>query len=111
MVEPESNHRVRFKAFEFDLNNRELRRNGRRLKLQGQPLEVLVILLERPNEVVTRERLRRRLWSEDTFVDFEHGLNSTIRRLREALGDRAENPRFIETLPRLGYRFIAPVES
>jgi DNA-binding winged helix-turn-helix (wHTH) protein/membrane-associated phospholipid phosphatase len=110
-VEPESNHRVRFKAFEFDLNNRELRRNGRRLKLQGQPLEVLVILLERPNEVVTREQLRRRLWSQDTFVDFEHRLNSTIRRLREALGDRAENPLFIETLPRLGYRFIAPLDS
>ena len=109
-MEPESNHRVRFKAFEFDLNSRELRRNGRRLKLQGQPLEVLVILLERPNEVVTREQLRRRLWSEDTFVDFEHGLKSTIRRLREALGDRAENPRFIETLPRLGYRFIAHLD-
>jgi Tol biopolymer transport system component/DNA-binding winged helix-turn-helix (wHTH) protein len=109
-VEPESNHRVRFKTFELDLNIRELRRNGRRLKLQGQPLEVLAILLERPGKVVTREQLRRKLWPEDTFVDFEHGLNSTIRRLREALGDRAENPRFIETLPRLGYRFIAPLD-
>jgi cholera toxin transcriptional activator len=110
-VKPESNHCVRFKTFELDLNSRELRRNGLRLKLQGQPLEVLAMVLERPGELVKRDQLRRRLWPEDTFVDFEHGLNSTIRRLREALGDRAENPRFIETLPRLGYRFIAPVES
>ncbi|MGC1295058.1 MAG: winged helix-turn-helix domain-containing protein [Alloacidobacterium sp.] len=110
-MKPESNHCVRFKTFELDLNSRELRRNGLRLKLQGQPLEVLAMVLERPGELVKRDQLRRRLWPEDTFVDFEHGLNSTIRRLREALGDRAENPRFIETLPRLGYRFIAPVES
>ena len=110
-METESNHRVRFQPFELDLKSRELRRNGLRLKLQGQPLEVLTMLLERPGEVVTREQLRRRLWPEDTFVDFEHSLNSTIRRLREALGDRAEDPRFIETLPRLGYRFIAPLDS
>lgn len=108
-VEPDSNHRVRFNTFELDLNNRELRRNGRRLKLQGQPIEVLAMLLERPGEVVTREQLRHRLWPEDTFVDFEHSVNSTVRRLREALGDSSENPRFVETLPRRGYRFIAPV--
>lgn len=110
-MEPESNHRIRFKTFELNLKSRELRRNGVRLKLQGQPMEVLAMLLEHAGDVVTREQLRRRLWLDDTFVDFEHGLNSAIRRLREALGDRAEDPRFIETLPRLGYRFIAPLDS
>ena len=106
-----TNHRVRFKVFELDLHTRELYRNGIRLRMQGQPIDVLEMLLERPGELVTREQLRKRLWPEDTFVDFEHSLNSTINRLRDALGDRAEDPKFIETLPRLGYRFVAPVEN
>ncbi|MBV8114730.1 MAG: PD40 domain-containing protein, partial [Silvibacterium sp.] len=110
-METRSNHRVRFKTFELDLSSRELRRNSVRLKLQGQPVEVLAMLLERPGEVVTRDEMRRRLWPEDAFVDFEHSLNSAVRRLREALGDNAEDPRFVETLPRLGYRFIAPVQA
>src|SRR5215469_11415693 len=102
---------VRFATFEVDLEARELRKNGRKLKLQGQPFEVLAMLLERPGELVGRERLRERLWSTDTFVDFDHGVNTAINRLREALGDSADNPRFIETLPRRGYRFLASVES
>ena len=106
-----SDRHVRFKSFELNLHTRELHRHGLKLKLQGQPVEVLAMLLERPGDLVTREELQQRLWPDDTFVDFEHGLNSTINRLREALGDHAETPRFIETLPRLGYRFIAPVED
>src|SRR5215469_4736425 len=102
---------VRFATFEVDLEARELRKNGRKLKLQGQPFEVLAMLLERPGELVGRERLRERLWSTDTFVDFDHGVNTAINRLREALGDSADNPRFIETLPRRGYRFLASAES
>jgi len=102
---------IRFATFEVDLRARELRKNGLKLKLQGQPLEVLAMLLERPGEVVNREQLRERLWPTDTFVDFDHGVNTAINRLREALGDSADNPRFIETLPRRGYRFLASVES
>jgi TolB-like protein/DNA-binding winged helix-turn-helix (wHTH) protein/Tfp pilus assembly protein PilF len=101
---------VRFRTFELNLKTRELYRNGLKLKLRGHPIDVLAMLLERPGELVTREDLRKKLWPEDTFVDFEHGLNSTINRLREALGDKADAPRFIETLPRLGYRFITPVK-
>jgi TolB-like protein/DNA-binding winged helix-turn-helix (wHTH) protein len=100
---------VRFGTFEADLSARELRKAGARIKLHGQPFEVLAMLLERPGETVPREELRQRLWSTDTFVDFDAGVNTAINRLREALGDSAENPRFIETLPRRGYRFIAPV--
>jgi TolB-like protein/DNA-binding winged helix-turn-helix (wHTH) protein len=102
---------LRFATFEVDLRARELRKNGLKLKLHGQPFEVLAMLLERPGEVVNREQLRERLWPTDTFVDFDHGVNTAINRLREALGDSADNPRFIETLPRRGYRFIAPIES
>ena len=102
---------VRFGTFEADLESRELRKGGARIKVHGQPFEVLAMLLERPGEVVPREELRQRLWSTDTFVDFDAGLNTAINRLREALGDSAENPRFIETLPRRGYRFIAPVQA
>ncbi|HEV2102781.1 MAG TPA: winged helix-turn-helix domain-containing protein [Candidatus Acidoferrum sp.] len=102
---------IRFATFEVDLQTRELRKSGLKLKLQGQPFEVLAMLLERPGELVAREQLRERLWPTDTFVDFDHGVNTAINRLREALGDSADNPRFIETLPRRGYRFIAPVES
>ena len=100
---------VRFGTFEVDLRLGELRKNGIRLKLTGQPFQILVILLEHPGDLVTREQLQRRLWQSDTFVDFDRGLNAAINRVREALGDSAENPRFVETLPRRGYRFIAPL--
>jgi len=102
---------VRFGAFEVDLHAGELRKNGVRIKLQEQPLQVLGLLLGSPGAVVTREEIQCRLWSTDTFVDFEHSLNAAVKRLREALGDSADNPRFIETLPRHGYRFIAPVQG
>jgi len=101
----------RFGIFELDLQAGELRKHGLRIRLQEQPFKVLAALLERPGEVVTREELRKRLWPDDTFVDFDHGLASAINRLREALGDSAENPRYVETLPRRGYRFIAPVDG
>ena len=100
---------VRFGAFEVDVRAGELRRSGVRIKLQEQPFQVLVRLLERPGQVVTREELRHSLWPEDTFVDFDHSLNTAVNRLREALGDSADSPRFVETLPRRGYRFIAPL--
>jgi len=99
-----------FGVFEVDPRSGELRRQGSKVKLQEQPFQVLVSLLERPGEVVTREELTRRLWPDNTFVDFERGLNKAINRLRDALRDNAEKPRFIETLPHRGYRFIAPVE-
>jgi TolB-like protein/DNA-binding winged helix-turn-helix (wHTH) protein/Tfp pilus assembly protein PilF len=102
---------VRFGVFEFDQRAGELRKHGLRIKLQGQPVNVLVILLERPGEVVTRDELQKRLWSADTYVDFEHSLNAAVKRLRAALGDSAEAPRFVETLPRRGYRFIAPLSQ
>ncbi len=101
---------VRFGTFEADLKSCELRKHGLRLKLSEQPFQVLAILLEKPAEMTTREELRNRLWPRDTFVDFDHGLNNAVMRLREVLGDSSESPRFIETLPRRGYRFIAPVE-
>jgi TolB-like protein/DNA-binding winged helix-turn-helix (wHTH) protein len=97
---------VRFGLFEVDLRTSELRKSGVKIKLQEQPFRVLVTLLERAGDVVTREELRRELWPTDTFVDFDHGLNAAVKRLRDALDDSAENPRFIETLPRHGYRFI-----
>jgi TolB-like protein/DNA-binding winged helix-turn-helix (wHTH) protein/Tfp pilus assembly protein PilF len=102
---------VRFGTFEADLSSGELRREGLKVRLQELPFQLLVLLLERPGEVVTREDLRSRLWPADTFVDFEQGLNKAINKLREALDDDANNPRFVETLPRRGYRFIAPVEA
>jgi TolB-like protein/DNA-binding winged helix-turn-helix (wHTH) protein/Tfp pilus assembly protein PilF len=104
-------HLIRFGAFELDLHTQELRKHGLKLKLHGQPIEVLAMLLERPGELVTREELHKKLWPEDTFVDFEHGINAVVNRLREAPGDDAETPRYVETLPRRGYRFIAPVET
>ena len=107
---PGPNRHVRFGAFELDLRTHELHRNGSVLKLRGHPVRVLEMLVESPGELVTREEIRRRLWPDDTFVDFEHILNNTINRLRDELGDRAEKPVFIETLPRQGYRFIAPVK-
>jgi TolB-like protein/DNA-binding winged helix-turn-helix (wHTH) protein len=102
---------IRFGIFEVNSHAGELRRDGLRVKLQDQPLQVLLALLERPGDVVTREELRATLWPADTFVDFDHGLNAAVKRLRDALGDTSENPRFIETLARRGYRFIAPVDS
>ena len=101
---------VRFGVFEVDLRAGELRRNGSKVKLQEQPFQVLAMLLERPGEVVTREEIQQRLWPSDTFVDFEHSINAAVKRLREALDDSADNPRFIETLHRRGYRFIAPAD-
>ena len=103
--------RVHFGVFDVDLHTGELRRQGLKVKLHGQPFQVLAALLERPGELVTREEIREKLWPEDTFIDFEHSVNTSIKRLREALGDDAATPRFIETLPRHGYRFIAPVET
>ncbi|HEY2121441.1 MAG TPA: winged helix-turn-helix domain-containing protein [Candidatus Acidoferrum sp.] len=99
---------IRFGSFEVDRRTGELRRGGIRIKLTGQPFDVLVALLEKPGQIVTREELHDKLWSQDTFVDFEHGLNKAVNKLREALGDEADNPRFIETLPRRGYRFLVP---
>lgn len=103
--------RVRFGAFEADLCSGDLHKHGIRLKLQDQPFHVLALLLEHPGYVVTREELRQKLWPADTFVDFDTGLNSAIKKLRDVLGDSAEKPRYIETLPRRGYRFIAPVAA
>jgi len=102
--------RLRFGVFEADEASGELRRRGIRIKLNAQPFQVLVLLLQHPGVVLTREEIARVLWPEGTFVDFEHGLNSAVNRIREALGDTVANPRFVETLARRGYRFIAPVE-
>jgi DNA-binding winged helix-turn-helix (wHTH) protein len=102
---------VRFAVFEIDLGTGELRKHGLRIKLSGQPVALLAMLLEHSGEVVTREELQRRLWPADTHVDFEHSLNAAIKRLRAALGDSADAPRYVETLPRQGYRFIAPLSS
>ena len=102
---------VRFGAFELDLRAGELRKQGVKVKLQEQPFQILAMLLERPGEVVTREELRKRLWPSDTFVDFDHSLNKAVNKLREALGDSAENPRFIETLAKRGYRFIKDLQG
>src|SRR5438445_3937847 len=101
---------VRFGAFELDQDAGELRKQGTRMKLQEQPLQMLQVLLQRPGEVVTREELQQKIWPSDTFVDFDHGINNAIKRLREALGDTAETPRYVETLPRRGYRFIGKIE-
>jgi Tol biopolymer transport system component/DNA-binding winged helix-turn-helix (wHTH) protein len=101
---------IRFATFEVDLQAQELRKGGLRLKLSGQPFQVLAILLEQPGVVVTREELQKRLWP-DTFVDVDHNLNTAINKIREALGDSSENPRFVETLPRRGYRFVAPITA
>jgi TolB-like protein/DNA-binding winged helix-turn-helix (wHTH) protein/Tfp pilus assembly protein PilF len=102
---------VRFGVFEASLLSGELRKHGLLIRVPGQPFKILAIFLERPGEVITRDELRRSLWPAETFVDFEHSLNSAIKKLRESLGDSAENPRYIETLPRVGYRFIAPVNA
>jgi DNA-binding winged helix-turn-helix (wHTH) protein len=96
-----------FGPFEVDSSSGELLKNGSRIKLQDQPYRLLIALLENPGEVISREALRNSLWQDDTFVDFENGLRVAVRKLREALGDDAENPRHIETLPKRGYRFLA----
>jgi TolB-like protein/DNA-binding winged helix-turn-helix (wHTH) protein/Tfp pilus assembly protein PilF len=106
-----SDQRVRFGVFEADFRSGELRKSGVKVKLHAQPLAVLKILLERAGEIVTREEIQQKLWGNNTFVDFEHGLNKTINKLRDALSDKADTPRYIETLPRRGYRFIAPVTT
>ena len=111
MAAPPSVVIIRFGEFEAKLNSRELCRNGRRLRLPDQSFQILAMLLERRGELVSRDEIRQRLWPGDTFVDFDHGLNNSVNRLRDALGDSAESPRFVETLPRRGYRFIAPVEE
>lgn len=100
----------RFGVFEADSATGELRRKGVRVRLHAQPFQLLILMLQRPGELLTREEISRELWPDGTFVDFEHGVNSAVNRLREALGDKAANPRFVETLARRGYRFIAPVE-
>jgi len=102
---------MNFGSFQADLDSGELRKAGVRIKLHAQPFQILAILLEQPGKLISREEIRQRLWPEDTFVDFDHGLNNAVNRLREALGDSAATPRFIETLPRRGYRFIAPVNA
>src|ERR1700733_11006617 len=107
----EDSDTVCFGLFELELRTGQLRRNGSRVKLQEQPFQVLAQLLEKPGDVVTREDLRERLWPADTFVDFDHSLNAAVRRLRDTLGDTAENPRFVETVARRGYRFLAPVNG
>src|SRR5260370_2557216 len=100
---------VRFGAFAIDLRSGELHKEGVKIKLQEQPFRLLALLLEHPGEVVTRDELRQRLWPEDTFGAFDDGLNTAIKKLRDALGDSAEEPRLIETLPKHGYRFVLPV--
>jgi DNA-binding winged helix-turn-helix (wHTH) protein len=102
---------VRFEVFEVDLRAQELYKSGRKIKLQVQPFQVLAMLLEQPGEVVTREEMQKRLWPADTFVDFDHSLNTAIKKLRQALGDDKKKPKFVETLPKRGYRFLASVKK
>jgi cholera toxin transcriptional activator len=112
MAVPQNNARIaRFGVFELDLSAGELRKSGVKLRLQEQPFQVLALLLERAGDVVTREELQQKLWPSDTFVDFDHSLNTAINKVREALGDSASSPRYVETLARRGYRFIAPVQD
>src|ERR1700675_4016442 len=105
----ESEPCVRFGEFKLDLRTRELRSNGHRSYLQEQPFQILALLLDRPGQLVTRHELMKKLWPSDTFVDFYHSINKAVNRLREALDDSVDQPRFIETVPRRGYRFIGPV--
>src|SRR5499427_5162530 len=108
-LETRSPETLRFGIFEVDLRAGELCKQGKRIRVQDQPFQVLTILLKRTGQVVSREELRGQIWPQDTFVDFDNSLNTAINKLREALGDSADSPRFIETLPRRGYRFVAPV--
>src|SRR5437588_3737786 len=112
MASPENHSRIaRFGVFEVDLSAGELRKSGVKLRLQGQPFQVLTVLLERAGEVVSREELQQKLWPADTFVDFDHSLNTAVNKIREVLGDSASSPRFIETIARRGYRFIGGVQT
>lgn len=110
MTDPQPARRYRFGAFEADAATGELRRQGMLIKLNAQPFQVLLLLLDRPGQLLTREEISRELWPDGTFVDYEHGVNSAVNRIREALGDAAGNSRFVQTLARRGYRFVAPVE-
>lgn len=110
MTGPQPSRCYRFGVFEADASTGELRRQGVRVKLNAQPFQVLCLLLERAGELLSREEISRELWPDGTFVDYDHGVNSAVNRIREALGDTANSPRFIETLARRGYRFVAPVE-
>src|SRR6201996_4482475 len=101
---------IRFGAFEADLHSGEVRKSGNRVKLQDQPFKILQILLERPGHLVTREELQTRIWPDENYGDFDHAVNVAVGKLRTALGDSADNPSFIETVPRRGYRFVAPLE-
>src|SRR5215831_20314305 len=107
----ESPQKYKFDEFEADVRAAELRKNGARLRLHLQPFQVLVALLERPTDVVTREELRLRLWPQDTFVDFDHSLNTAIAKLRDVLGDSAASPRYVETIAKRGYRFLGSVST
>src|SRR6266700_7114301 len=109
MEKPGSN--LRFGGFDADFRTQELRKQGVRVKLPQQSFQILQMLLEQPGELVTRDQLRQALWPGDTFVDFDHGLNNSIKRIRDALGDSAESPHYIETLPRLGYRVIWSIDG
>lgn len=110
-VSPHFSGKVCFAEFELDLETGELRSNGTRTTLPGQPFQILATLLDRPGQLVTREELKKQLWPAETYVDFDVSLNKAVNRLREALDDSAQHPRFIETLPRRGYRFIGTVEA
>src|SRR6478672_12026458 len=109
MRKPNQYSRIRFGVFELDTQSGELRKAGTRIRMQDQPLKVLIALLEQPSEVVTREVLKQRIWPEESFGDFDHAVNVAVAKLRAALADSADAPRFVETLPRRGYRFIYPV--
>jgi DNA-binding winged helix-turn-helix (wHTH) protein len=111
MLQPDQPHRLRFDSFELDLRTGELRKDGRLIKLQDQPIKLLTLLASRAGDLVTRAEIEKALWGDDEFVEFEHGINTAMRKIRDALGDQAEQPRYIETLPRKGYRFLAPVEA
>src|SRR5262252_3587341 len=110
MDEQQAIRRVSFGVFDLDIGTGELRKHGLRVRLQPQPFEVLALLIERAGDVVTREELQKKLWPANTFVDFDHGLNKAINKIREALGDSADAPRFVETVARRGYRFLADVK-
>jgi len=107
---PSSPVRFRFGEFEVDSCARELRKQGERIRLQEQPFQVLLFLIQRTGQVVSREEMRSQIWPKGTFVDFDHGLNTAIKKIRVALGDSANVPRYVETIPRRGYRFLVPVE-
>src|SRR6266404_2219822 len=111
VASPARSNVVRFGIYEFEPDAKELRRGGMRVRLEGQPLAILKMLIARPGEVITREEIEKELWAADTFVDFEHSLNAAVKRLRAALNDSADHPRYIETLSRRGYRFIAPLNG